>query len=78
MTAEQIDAFRRLHETKVRLLKAGWRFEERDLGGGFEVRATNDHQTPGYTAWRDFYSDALDDALRFASHAQARLDARAP
>lgn len=67
----------RLHLTRVRLLKAGWRITETGDEGEFIVEV----RPPGMSEWkkisRPLYDAALDAALKFASHVQARIDAGA-
>jgi hypothetical protein len=71
MTPEEIEAFGRLHQAKCRLLTAGWTFVESGDEAGFDVTAQLGHDAP-VSFRRHFYSDALEDAIRYASHAQAR------
>jgi len=77
--SETIEALGRLHATKVRLLGLGWRFEEESDGVGFDVEVGHPACPRGARKLkkfrRHFYSDALDDALKYASAAQARKDA---
>lgn len=74
---QEIRALRRLHLTRVRLLKAGWRITETGEDGEFTVEV----RPPGMAEWkkirRRFYADALGAALKLASHVQARIDAGA-
>lgn len=69
----------RLHESKVRLLRAGWEFEEScdDDGHVYYVSAAlNDCFE--HTAHRYSYADALDAAIKWASHTQLRLENTEP
>ncbi len=80
MTEQHYEAIARMHQTRARLLGCGWSFRERKLGDGFEVIAEHPAGNGGVREikklWSAFYSDALNDALQYASHAQAKADAK--
>lgn len=75
---QEIRALRRLHLTRVRMLKAGWRITETGDNDGFVVEV----RPPNGTVWkgfrRRFYPDALGAALKFATEVQARMPGAEP
>jgi hypothetical protein len=65
----------RKRATKVRLMRAGWKFIEDCVGGTFYVRMS--HMRVGGLLAHDADPDeALAKAVTVASHAQARFDSK--
>ena len=66
------DDLMRMHESKLRLIAEGWKFTEWRIVLTYCVEAQNVRLGDSFTGTRATYDAALDDALRYASHAQAR------
>jgi hypothetical protein len=79
---EEVTKLGMLCLTKARLLKLGWRFQSDafnvDGKDRFKVMVLPPADVSGDYRFfnQDTYTDALDAALKFASHLQARKEAR--